>query len=208
MSEETHQLQAIQPFVKSRINNNLIVCQSSFMRDADAGRLLLYPLCASQTHRLSVILLKSHEKIFDNSFFCSRFYSSQFKNYWTNFQHYIQRTRKNLDHHVPYHPPAYLRRGEGGGRPTPPSGIRPFADPKGPLFVLIWDVHFWLTHPKIFLKAPLAPIFIYLRGSARRKNAVFLVKSFQKVPENACFWPVFFSKLTCGAENLVKMRSF
>ena len=69
MSEETHQLQAIQPFVKSRINNNLIVCQSSFMRDADAGRLLLYPLCASQTHRLSVILLKSHKKFFDNSFF-------------------------------------------------------------------------------------------------------------------------------------------
>ena len=51
--------------------------------------------------------------------------------------------------------------------PPPPSGIRPPADPKGPLFRTL-EIHFWPTDPKIFLKAPLI-----LKGGARQKNAFF-----------------------------------
>ena len=38
-----------------------------------------------------------------------------------------------------------------GGRwtPPPPSGIRPPADPKGPPFVLFWDIHIWWWTLKI-----------------------------------------------------------
>ena len=38
---------------------------------------------------------------------------------------------------------------------------------------------------------------------ARRKNAIFLVKIFQKVPENA-FVGLFFQNFACGAENVTK----
>ena len=42
--------------------------------------------------------------------------------------------------------------------------------------------------PKIFLKAPWVPIYTNFEGgSARQKNAIFLVKIFQKVPKNAFF---------------------
>ena len=43
---------------------------------------------------------------------------------------------------------------------------------------------------KVFLKAPLAPKYTYFEGGARQKNAIFLVKNLQKVPQNACFWYV------------------
>ena len=42
----------------------------------------------------------------------------------------------------------------GGGWQTPPSGIRPPADPKGPPFDTFLEIHFWQTDAKIFLKAP------------------------------------------------------
>ena len=42
----------------------------------------------------------------------------------------------------------------GGVRPPPLSGIRPPADPKGPPFDTFWEIHFWPTDSKIFLKAP------------------------------------------------------
>ena len=63
--------------------------------------------------------------------------------------------------------------------PLPPSGIRPPADPKGPPFELFWDIHFWQTDPKIFLKAPSAPINTNFEGGARaEKKSNFLVKNF------------------------------
>ena len=74
----------------------------------------------------------------------------------------------------------------GGGRP-PPSGIRPPADPKGPPFDTFSEIHFWRTDPKIFLKAPLAPIYTNFEGEHAPKKTRFFVKIFQKVPKNGFF---------------------
>ena len=41
-------------------------------------------------------------------------------------------------------------------------------------------------------------------GSARRKNAIFWLKMFQKVRKNA-FFGLFFQNFACGAENLTKI---
>ena len=88
------------------------------------------------------------------------------------------------------------RRGGGGGclMFCPPSGIRPSADPKGPPLVLIWDIHNWLNDPKIFLKAVSAPICT--KWSARRKNAIILLKFSKKcLKTKMLFWAVFFKIL-------------
>ena len=77
--------------------------------------------------------------------------------------------------------------GEGG---RPPSRIQPLTDPKGPPLELLSDIQFWLTDPKFFLKAPLAPIYTYFKGERAPKKRDFLVKFFQKLPKNAflaCF---------------------
>ena len=58
-----------------------------------------------------------------------------------------------------------------------------------------WDVHFWLTDLKIFLKAPLAPIYTNFEGGARAKKNVNLRSKF------------LLFKFDCGAENLIKLRS-
>ena len=42
---------------------------------------------------------------------------------------------------------------------------------------------FWLTDPKVFLKAPLAPKYINFEGERAPKKRNFLVKIFQKVPK-------------------------
>ena len=60
-------------------------------------------------------------------------------------------------------------------------GIRPPAD----RFVFFWDIHFWLTDLRIFLKAPLEPIFAYFKGGTRAEKRDFSVDIFQKVPKNA-----------------------
>ena len=52
---------------------------------------------------------------------------------------------------------------EGCGR-LPPSGIRPPADSKGPPFDTFSEIHFWLTDPKMVLKAPSAPIYTNFEG--------------------------------------------
>ena len=90
-----------------------------------------------------------------------------------------------------------------GGRPPPPSGIRPPADPKGPPFDTFSEIHFWPTDPKIFLKAPLAPIYTNFEGERAPKNAIFLSKFFKKCPKTA-FLTVF-QKFACGADNLAKI---
>ena len=82
--------------------------------------------------------------------------------------------------------------GGGGGRP--PSGIRPPADPKGLPFDTFSEIHFWPTDPKIFLKAPLAPIYTNFEGERAPKKTRFFVKNFQKVPKNG-FFDCFFENL-------------
>ena len=70
------------------------------------------------------------------------------------------------------------RRGEFRGgrrrRIAPPQGFDPLPTQRVPLFFYfeIFDL-FWQTDPKIFLKAPLAPNILILRGRARRKIRFF-----------------------------------
>ena len=78
-------------------------------------------------------------------------------------------------------PPADLGEGGGGGGADAySSGIRPPADPKGPAFALFWDIQFWLTDPKKFLRAPSK--FSNFYGGARTEKTLFFCKAnFQKV---------------------------
>ena len=74
--------------------------------------------------------------------------------------------------------------GGRGGADAPSSGIRPPADPKGPPFDTFSEIHFWPTDPKIFLKAPLAPMYTNFEGErAPKKNAIFLSNFFKKCPK-------------------------
>ena len=59
-------------------------------------------------------------------------------------------------------------------------------------FELFCDMHFWLTDPKIFLNAPLAPIF-YTNYEGGANYELF---------------GVFFQIIACGAEYLTKPRFF
>ena len=72
----------------------------------------------------------------------------------------------------------------GGRTPPPLSGIRPPADPKGPPFDTFWEIHFWPNDPKIFLKAPTAPIYTNFKGERAPKKTRFFVNIFQNVPKN------------------------
>ena len=83
--------------------------------------------------------------------------------------------------------------GRGGGRLSP-SGIRPPADPKGPPFDTFSEIHFWPTDPKIFLKAPSAPIYTNFEGERAPKKRDFFVNIFQKLPKNG-FFDGFFKNL-------------
>ena len=76
----------------------------------------------------------------------------------------------------------------GGGRTPPsPSGIRPPADPKGPPFDTFSEIHFWPTDPKIFLKAPLAPICTNFEGERAPKKKRFFCQSFSKSAQKRLF---------------------
>ena len=79
----------------------------------------------------------------------------------------------------------------GGGGCSPPSGIRPPADPKGPPFDTFSEIYFWPTDPKIFLKAP---IYTNFEGERAPKKRDFLSKFFKKCPKTA-FLTVFFKNL-------------
>ena len=55
--------------------------------------------------------------------------------------------------------------------------------PNGSPFELYWDIHFWLTDPKIFLMAPLAPIYTkFKRGARVRKKVDKIWNFFEKPP--------------------------
>ena len=77
----------------------------------------------------------------------------------------------------------------GGGCRLSPSGIRHLADPKGPPFILVWNIHFWLAReipreifaPLVkFLDPPLLARFI-------SGIIIFLVKIFL-FPINLLSW--------------------
>ena len=60
--------------------------------------------------------------------------------------------------------------------------------------------------PKIFLKALLAPIYTNFEGErAPKKNAIFFVKIFQKVPKNGFFLTVF-SKICLRRRKICQNR--
>ena len=90
-----------------------------------------------------------------------------------------------------------------GADAPPPSGIRPPADPKGPPFDTFSEIHFWPTDPKIFLKAPLAPIYTNFEGERAPKKRDFFCQNFQKLPENG-FSDCFFPKKKKGRQNFGK----
>ena len=82
------------------------------------------------------------------------------------------------------------------GADASPSGIRPPADPKGPPFDTFSEIHCWPTDPKIFLKAPLAPIYTNFEGErAPKKTRFFLSKFFG-------FLTVFFFKNLPAAQKI------
>ena len=60
---------------------------------------------------------------------------------------------------------------------------------------------------KIFLKAPLAPIYTNFEGGVRAKKRNFLVKIFHKVPKNA-FFGSFFKILPAAQKILPKQGLF
>ena len=87
------------------------------------------------------------------------------------------------------------------------SGVANFAaiDRSAP-FDTFSEIHFWPTDPKIFLKAPLAPIYTNFEGErAPKKNAIFLSKFFKKCPKTAFLTVFFFQKFACGATKFAKI---
>ena len=76
-----------------------------------------------------------------------------------------------------------LVRGGGGG-----GGGSNTCRPKGSAVCTILRYPFWVTDPKIFLKAPSGPIYTNFEYITR----FFFVKIFQKVPKNAFFGLFFF----------------
>ena len=103
------------------------------------------------------------------------------------------------------------RRGEFRGgrrrRIAPPQGFDPLPTQRVPLFFYfeIFDL-FWQADPKIFLKAPLAPNILILRGRARRKNPIFWLKFSKKVPKNDFL--ASYSKFCLRCRNYGQSRHF
>ena len=93
---------------------------------------------------------------------------------------------------------ADLGRGRGGrGNGRPPSGIRPPADPKSPPFDTFSEIHFWPTDPKIFLKAPWAPIYTNFERERAPKKTRFFCQNFSKKCPKTAFLTVFFFSKNC-----------
>ena len=75
---------------------------------------------------------------------------------------------------------------EGGGGVAdapPPPGF----DPKGPPFDTFSEIFFWLTDPKIFLKAPLAPIYTKFEGERAPKKTRFFCQNLSKSAQKRLF---------------------
>ena len=72
--------------------------------------------------------------------------------------------------------------GGGGYRTFFSSEIRAPADPNRPPFGTFYllEIHFWPTDPKLFLKAPLAPIYNNFKGERAPKKRRFFCQKFSK----------------------------
>ena len=103
---------------------------------------------------------------------------------------------------------ADLGGGGGGGyvadTPTP-QGFDPLPTQRVPPFDTFSEIHFWPTDPKIFLKAPLAPIHTNFKGErAPKKNAIFC-QIFSKNAQKRLFLTVF-PKICLRRGNLSQNR--
>ena len=92
-----------------------------------------------------------------------------------------------------------------GGTPLP-SANRPPANSKGPPFGTFKKIHFWPIDPKIFLKAPLAPIYTNFEGERAPKNAIFC-QNFPKSTRKRLLY-LFFFKVCMRLKKLAKTASF
>ena len=82
-------------------------------------------------------------------------------------------TRPHQNYHLPIPSSGFSgNRGGGGANAFSLRDSTP-ADPKGPPFVLFWDIHVWLTDLKIFLLAPLGPIYTNFEGERAPKKRDF-----------------------------------
>ena len=99
--------------------------------------------------------------------------------------------------------------GGGGGANTFPKGFDPLPTQRVPLCIIL-RYPLWMNDLKIFLKAPLAPLYTSFDGGERAekpKKWDFLVEIFQKVHKNAFLACFFLKKNACGAESLVNIGS-
>ena len=73
--------------------------------------------------------------------------------------------------------------GEGAGGRTPPFPLRDSTPcrPKGSPFDTFYEIHFWPTDPKIFLKAPWAPIYTNFEGGSRAGKTQVFGQNFPKI---------------------------
>ena len=81
------------------------------------------------------------------------------------------------------------------GRP-PSQWFDPLPTQRVP-FELFWDIHFWLTDPRVFLNAPSVPIYTNFEWGSKFSN---------KMSKNV-FFGFFFQKFAGGLENFFKMGS-
>ena len=105
--------------------------------------------------------------------------------------------------------------GEGGWGRTPPTPQQFDYLPiqrEGSPFVLFWDINFWLTDPKIFLKATSIPQHTSFEDGALAKKTPFLFKKFQKClfcakAKKIFFWHEF-KNFPAGQKNWAKRGLF
>ena len=88
------------------------------------------------------------------------------------------------------------------GRTLFSQGFQPLTNQR----ILLWhfkDSHFMPANPKIFLKAPLAPMYTNFEGERAPKTRNFSIKIFEKVSN---FWKILTEKLRVfGARSLSKL---
>ena len=86
-----------------------------------------------------------------------------------------------------------------------PQGFDPLPTQRVPLCTIL-RYPYLVTDPKIFLKAPWAPIYTKFEGGARAEKTQFLAKFFQECPKTL-FWPVFW-KICLRRRKFCQYRVF
>ena len=111
------------------------------------------------------------------------FFKSGLNDIYVKVHHFVFPTSPK----APYTRGGFRGGGEGGGGGGTglsfPSGIRPPAHPKGPPFVLFWDLHFLADWPYNFFKRRLWRQNVLNWEARAKKKTIFLVERFfRKVP--------------------------